>query len=194
MNEFVFYFIKKKSYYLLNSNCYFVHSKRNAFITLVDTERVTPAWGTCDHRRGLLRAMLMTACDLAAITKPWPVERRVAALVAGEFFRQGDLERQNLNLTPIVSLSTIYKEVIKYLYSNTIFIWGTASNLKSTGCGFDSLFIFLFLRPGVEAKRGVEFNHSTRNASRTRRKVGNGVSLADLIYFILYLFGQHIIV
>ena len=38
------------------------------------------------------------------------------------------------------------------------------------------LLIFPFLRSGVEAKRGVEFRHSTRNASRTQRKVGNGVS------------------
>ena len=37
-------------------------------------------------------------------------------------------------------------------------------------------FIFLFHRSGVEAKRGAEFRHSTRNASRTRRKVGNEVS------------------
>ena len=36
-------------------------------------------------------------------------------------------------------------------------------------------FIFQFLRSGVEAKRGVEFCHSTRNASRIRKKVGNGV-------------------
>ena len=33
-------------------------------------------------------------------------------------------------------------------------------------------FIFSFIRSGVEAKRGVEYRHSTRNASRTRRKVG----------------------
>ncbi|KAG7312318.1 Dual 3'-5'-cyclic-AMP and -GMP phosphodiesterase 11 [Plutella xylostella] len=87
---------------ILSTDLAVYFSKRNAFIDLVSTERVvTPTWGECEQRRGLLRAMLMTACDLAAITKPWPVERRVAALVAGEFFRQGDLERQNLNLTPI---------------------------------------------------------------------------------------------
>lgn len=74
---------------------------------------MTPEWGECEQRRGLLRAMLMTACDLAAITKPWPVERRVAALVAGEFFRQGDLERQNLNLTPIVSFF-----IVLFFYSH----------------------------------------------------------------------------
>ena len=37
-------------------------------------------------------------------------------------------------------------------------------------------FIFPFLRSGVKAKRGVEFCHSIRNASRIRQKVGNGVS------------------
>ena len=37
-------------------------------------------------------------------------------------------------------------------------------------------FILPFLRSSVEDKRGVEFCHSTRNASRIRQKVGNGVS------------------
>lgn len=32
--------------------------------------------------------MLMTASDLAASTKPWPVQRRVAELVTAEFFAQ----------------------------------------------------------------------------------------------------------
>ena len=53
--------------------------------------------------------------------------------------------------------------------------------VKTTGCGFDPhptlfLFIFSFLRSGVEAKRGAEFCHSTPNASRTWQKVVNGVS------------------
>ena len=56
---------------------------------------------------------------------------------------------------------------------------------KPTGCGFDPhlrklniyfKFIFPFLRSGVEAKRGVEFCQSTRNASRIRQKMENGVS------------------
>lgn len=46
----------------------------------------------------------MTVCDLAAITKPWDVEKRVAELVTMEFFEQGDIERQELNITPIVSI------------------------------------------------------------------------------------------
>ncbi|XP_041841342.1 cGMP-specific 3',5'-cyclic phosphodiesterase isoform X2 [Melanotaenia boesemani] len=54
-----------------------------------------------EHHRDLLRSMLMTACDISAITKPWPVQKRVAELVATEFFEQGDKERQELNIEPI---------------------------------------------------------------------------------------------
>ena len=45
----------------------------------------------------------MTACDVSAITKPWPIQKRVAHLVAAEFFEQGDLERSRLNVEPMVS-------------------------------------------------------------------------------------------
>nr|XP_046911177.1 cGMP-specific 3',5'-cyclic phosphodiesterase-like isoform X3 [Dermatophagoides farinae] len=51
----------------------------------------------------LLRDMLMTACDLSAICKPWPIQKRIASLVADEFYLQGDLEtRLNLNPLPIM--------------------------------------------------------------------------------------------
>ncbi|XP_046706878.1 cGMP-specific 3',5'-cyclic phosphodiesterase isoform X2 [Silurus meridionalis] len=53
------------------------------------------------HHRDLLRSMLMTACDISAITKPWPVQKRIAELVATEFFEQGDKEREELNIEPI---------------------------------------------------------------------------------------------
>ena len=43
----------------------------------------------------------MTACDLGAITKPWPIQKRVALLVADEFFYQGDLEKEKLQVEPI---------------------------------------------------------------------------------------------
>ncbi|XP_077399632.1 cGMP-specific 3',5'-cyclic phosphodiesterase isoform X1 [Vanacampus margaritifer] len=56
-------------------------------------------WET-DHHRDLLRSMLMTACDISAITKPWPVQKRIAELVATEFFEQGDKERLELNIEP----------------------------------------------------------------------------------------------
>uniref|UniRef100_A0A673FX86 Phosphodiesterase n=1 Tax=Sinocyclocheilus rhinocerous TaxID=307959 RepID=A0A673FX86_9TELE len=54
-----------------------------------------------DYHRDLLRSMLMTACDISAITKPWPVQKKVAELVATEFFEQGDKERRELNVEPI---------------------------------------------------------------------------------------------
>lgn len=54
-----------------------------------------------DHDRSLVRGLLMTACDLGAITKPWPIQRRVAHLVADEFFYQGDLEKNQLHIEPI---------------------------------------------------------------------------------------------
>ncbi|KAL1497949.1 hypothetical protein ABEB36_008828 [Hypothenemus hampei] len=71
--------------------------KRGAFFNVV---REGPHWALEEHRE-LLRAMLMTVCDLAAITKPWEIEKRVAELVSSEFFEQGDIEREKLNITPI---------------------------------------------------------------------------------------------
>ena len=49
------------------------------------------------------RAMMMTSCDVAAITKPWEMQRKVAHLVAAEFFEQGDLERTQLQTEPMVT-------------------------------------------------------------------------------------------
>lgn len=72
--------------------------KRGAFFNLVRTS--TYNWSREDHRE-LLRGMTMTVCDLAAITKPWEVEKRVAELVTSEFFEQGDIERKELHITPI---------------------------------------------------------------------------------------------
>lgn len=58
----------------------------------------------------------MTVCDLAAITKPWEIEKRVAELVSSEFFEQGDIEREKLNLTPIVSNLIIVYLVLMYMF------------------------------------------------------------------------------
>ena len=49
------------------------------------------------------RAMMMTACDVAAITKPWEIQQETAQLVTAEFFEQGDIERNQLGEQPIVS-------------------------------------------------------------------------------------------
>lgn len=48
--------------------------------------------------------MMMTACDVSAIAKPWEVQHRVAKLVADEFFDQGDLEKLQLNQQPVAMM------------------------------------------------------------------------------------------
>ncbi|MFT7797415.1 cGMP-specific 3',5'-cyclic phosphodiesterase [Arapaima gigas] len=77
------------------SICY---RKRGEFFELTNNNKF--AWDDEKHR-DLLRSMLMTACDISAITKPWPVQKKIAELVATEFFEQGDKERQELNIEPI---------------------------------------------------------------------------------------------
>ncbi|TNN71369.1 Rod cGMP-specific 3',5'-cyclic phosphodiesterase subunit beta [Liparis tanakae] len=52
-------------------------------------------------RKEIVMAMMMTACDLSAIAKPWEVQSRVALSVAAEFWEQGDLERTVLEQQPI---------------------------------------------------------------------------------------------
>jgi len=54
-----------------SSNTY---RKRGTFLELVRTGMYD--W-TREEDRELFRAMLMTVCDLAAITKPWEIEKRV---------------------------------------------------------------------------------------------------------------------
>ena len=50
----------------------------------------------------------MTACDVAAIAKPWEQQHELARQVADEFFDQGDMEKLRLNEQPIVSSETIF--------------------------------------------------------------------------------------
>ncbi|KAM6894989.1 cGMP-specific 3',5'-cyclic phosphodiesterase isoform 2-T2 [Lycodopsis pacificus] len=71
--------------------------RRGEFFELTKNSQFV--WEDEDHR-DLLRSMLMTACDISAITKPWPVQKRIAELVATEFFEQGDKERRELNIEP----------------------------------------------------------------------------------------------
>ncbi|XP_006636273.1 dual 3',5'-cyclic-AMP and -GMP phosphodiesterase 11A isoform X1 [Lepisosteus oculatus] len=56
-------------------------------------------WTNEEHRE-FLRSLLMTACDLGAVTRPWEISKQVAELVTSEFFEQGDRERSELKLTP----------------------------------------------------------------------------------------------
>lgn len=51
--------------------------------------------------------MMMTACDISAIAKPWEVQHKMAKLVADEFFSQGDLEKLQLNTQPIAMMDRL---------------------------------------------------------------------------------------
>ncbi|XP_035266769.1 dual 3',5'-cyclic-AMP and -GMP phosphodiesterase 11A isoform X1 [Anguilla anguilla] len=70
---------------------------RKAFFEMVSKGEYN--WNVKTHR-DMCRSMLMTACDLGAVTKPWEISRKVAELVTSEFFEQGDRERSELKLTP----------------------------------------------------------------------------------------------
>ncbi|CAL1528489.1 unnamed protein product, partial [Lymnaea stagnalis] len=54
-----------------------------------------------EDKKDLLKAMMMTACDVAAITKPWRIQKEIAQLVTAEFFEQGDIEKTQLGEKPI---------------------------------------------------------------------------------------------
>jgi len=49
----------------------------------------------------MFTAMLMTLCDLNAISKPWPLQRKIAEKVTQEFFTQGDIEKHIFNVKPM---------------------------------------------------------------------------------------------
>ncbi|XP_064594905.1 dual 3',5'-cyclic-AMP and -GMP phosphodiesterase 11-like isoform X2 [Liolophura sinensis] len=70
---------------------------RGEFFELVQTEKAD--WN-CDDHKDLLRSMMMTACDVSAITKPWGIQQKVAQLIATEFFEQGDIEKAELKIKP----------------------------------------------------------------------------------------------
>ena len=65
-------------------------------------------WSSMEQRK-LIRGLLMTACDLGAITKPWEIQQKIASLVSDEFFYQGDLEKEKLKMSPIPMMDRDYK-------------------------------------------------------------------------------------
>ncbi|XP_078497260.1 cone cGMP-specific 3',5'-cyclic phosphodiesterase subunit alpha' [Lissotriton helveticus] len=82
--------------------------KRTMFQKIVDatekmqTEEEAIRYITVDPtKKEVIMAMMMTGCDLSAITKPWEVQSKVALMVASEFWEQGDLERTVLEQQPI---------------------------------------------------------------------------------------------
>lgn len=66
----------------------------------------------------MLCGMMMTACDVAAISKPWEIQHKIAKLVADEFFDQGDLEKEQLNQKPQVQQLHNPNKIIKHKIIN----------------------------------------------------------------------------
>ena len=51
-----------------------------------------------ENDRSLFRGLMMTACDVGAITKPWPIQQKIAKLVTQEFFNQVSIEKRDFTL------------------------------------------------------------------------------------------------
>ncbi|CAF0917597.1 unnamed protein product [Adineta ricciae] len=83
---------------ILSTDLALYFRKRGEFQKLVEANE--KQW-TDSGKKDLLRGMMMTACDVAAICKPWEIQQVVAKLVASEFFQQGDIERNQLHVEPI---------------------------------------------------------------------------------------------
>ncbi|XP_070544781.1 dual 3',5'-cyclic-AMP and -GMP phosphodiesterase 11-like isoform X2 [Ptychodera flava] len=82
---------------------------RGDFFKAVDAGQFN--WSNDEHR-DLLRCMMMTACDISAIAKPWEVEKQVAEQIADEFFQQGDIERRKFNKTPSDMMNREKKDLL----------------------------------------------------------------------------------
>ncbi|XP_042545617.1 cone cGMP-specific 3',5'-cyclic phosphodiesterase subunit alpha' isoform X1 [Dipodomys spectabilis] len=96
--------------------------KRTMFQKIVDaceqmkTEEDAIRYVSTDPtKKEIIMAMMMTACDLSAITKPWEVQSQVALLVANEFWEQGDLERTVLQQQPIPMMDRNKKDELPKL-------------------------------------------------------------------------------
>jgi len=83
---------------ILSTDLALYFKKRADFQNLVESKLAD--WSQFENR-GVLRGMMMTACDVSAITKPWEIQQKVAELVASEFFEQGDLEKFEFSATPM---------------------------------------------------------------------------------------------
>ncbi|XP_020294771.1 cGMP-specific 3',5'-cyclic phosphodiesterase-like isoform X2 [Pseudomyrmex gracilis] len=86
---------------ILSTDLAMYFKKRNRFMEVIDEGEFD--WQS-EEKKELLCGMMMTACDVSAIAKPWDVQHRVAKLVADEFFDQGDLERLQLNQQPVAMM------------------------------------------------------------------------------------------
>uniref|UniRef100_UPI00358F5CDF cGMP-specific 3',5'-cyclic phosphodiesterase isoform X2 n=1 Tax=Myxine glutinosa TaxID=7769 RepID=UPI00358F5CDF len=111
---------------ILSTDLAVYHQTCGEFLDLVNSASLDT--GNTHHRR-LLRGMLMTSCDIAAITKPWPVHKKIAELVVKEFFELGDKEKEEFNTDPIGSVresAIVCPNPRNQLPSSTHHLWTTA--------------------------------------------------------------------
>jgi cGMP-specific 3',5'-cyclic phosphodiesterase, invertebrate len=118
---------------ILSTDLAMYFKKRTNFLELVDNGEFD--WQCEEKKEGMsahwkmsiflqlyfsavLCGMMMTACDVSAISKPWEVQHKVAKLVADEFFDQGDLEKLQLNQQPMVRVT---KKLDKICHFNVEF-------------------------------------------------------------------------
>ncbi|KAJ8967687.1 hypothetical protein NQ317_015433 [Molorchus minor] len=92
---------------ILSTDLAMYFKKKNKFLELIENGEFD--WQS-DDKKELLSGMMMTACDVSAISKPWEVQHRVAKLVADEFFDQGDLEKMQLKEQPIAMMDRERKD------------------------------------------------------------------------------------
>ncbi|XP_058813126.1 cGMP-specific 3',5'-cyclic phosphodiesterase isoform X2 [Topomyia yanbarensis] len=92
---------------ILSTDLAMYFKKRNQFLELVEGGEFD--W-QCEEKKEVLCGMMMTACDVSAIAKPWEVQHRMAKLVADEFFDQGDLEKLQLNQQPVAMMDRERKD------------------------------------------------------------------------------------
>lgn len=70
---------------ILSTDLALYFKKRSKVKELIDAGEKT--W-ELPAKREYLHGILMTACDVSSITKPWEVQFRTAHLVSDEFFEQ----------------------------------------------------------------------------------------------------------
>ncbi|VVC90283.1 unnamed protein product, partial [Leptidea sinapis] len=92
---------------ILSTDLAMYFRKKTKFLELVENGEFD--WQS-QEKKELLCGMMMTACDVSAIAKPWEVQHKVAKLVADEFFDQGDLEKLQLNQQPIAMMDREKKD------------------------------------------------------------------------------------
>ncbi|XP_059093820.1 cGMP-specific 3',5'-cyclic phosphodiesterase-like [Tigriopus californicus] len=76
-----------------------IHFRKAQAIRALANDEQQLDWSNADHK-SLLQSAMMTAADLAAITKPWKVHFHTSNLLAEEFWAQGDIERENFHESP----------------------------------------------------------------------------------------------